>query len=33
VRATRIAEPIVLNGALDERVDRHEAPVDGFVQQ
>ncbi|HXV62676.1 MAG TPA: carbohydrate binding family 9 domain-containing protein, partial [Vicinamibacteria bacterium] len=33
IRATRIAEPIVLDGKLDELLYRQVPPVNGFVQQ
>jgi hypothetical protein len=33
VRATRIPEPITLDGALDEGVYLHIQPIDGFLQQ
>jgi hypothetical protein len=33
VRATRITDPITLDGALDEGVYLRVAPIDGFLQQ
>jgi hypothetical protein len=33
IRAIRLAEPIVLDGRLDDRLYQDTAPIDGFIQQ